>query len=139
NEAAFDVRFTTPPNYPNYDNGAGITYVASSGDSRVTKASSMQYPAASPRVLSVGGTTLNLDAASNYASETVWNNTYGASTGGLSRYEAQPSYQDGFQNNRKRAVPDVAYDGDPATGFPVLYKGGWVKVGGTSAGAPQWA
>ena len=45
----------------------------------------------------------------------------------------------------KRATPDVAYNADPATGFLVLdsygYGGssGWFAVGGTSAGAPQWA
>ena len=38
-----------------------------------------------------------------------------------------------------RAIPDVSYDADPATGFPVYRKGKWQIVGGTSAGAPQWA
>ena len=42
-------------------------------------------------------------------------------------------------------MPDVAYDGDPNSGFAVYdsvrYQGqkGWFQVGGTSAGAPQWA
>jgi hypothetical protein len=40
-----------------------------------------------------------------------------------------------------RLSPDVAYDGDPNTGYSVLdsANGGWFQVGGTSAGAPQWA
>ncbi|MGH9108943.1 MAG: protease pro-enzyme activation domain-containing protein, partial [Acidimicrobiales bacterium] len=38
-----------------------------------------------------------------------------------------------------RAVPDVSADADPATGYRVLYHGGWGPVGGTSAGAPLWA
>ena len=45
-----------------------------------------------------------------------------------------------------RANPDVAYDASPNTGFAVYdsvpYSGtsyGWLTVGGTSAGAPQWA
>src|SRR5262249_49019685 len=40
-----------------------------------------------------------------------------------------------------RLNPDVAFDGDPATGFQVLdgANGGWFVVGGTSAGAPAWA
>ena len=38
-----------------------------------------------------------------------------------------------------RAIPDVAYDANPATGFPIYVKGAWHTVGGTSAGAPQWA
>jgi hypothetical protein len=45
----------------------------------------------------------------------------------------------------KRCVPDVSYDANPATGFSVYdttsYNGqsGWFKLGGTSAGSPQWA
>lgn len=45
----------------------------------------------------------------------------------------------------QRAVPDVAYDADPATGVAVYdstrynRQSGWFQVGGTSAGAPQWA
>jgi subtilase family serine protease len=38
-----------------------------------------------------------------------------------------------------RAIPDVAYDADPASGFPIVRAGVWHTVGGTSAGAPQWA
>ena len=43
-----------------------------------------------------------------------------------------------------RAIPDVSYDADPASGFSVYWsssvrKGAWYVVGGTSAGAPQWA
>jgi subtilase family serine protease len=47
-----------------------------------------------------------------------------------------------------RSNPDVAYDADPATGFAVYdtfdakngnYVNKWFQVGGTSAGAPQWA
>jgi subtilase family serine protease len=45
-----------------------------------------------------------------------------------------------------RAIPDVAYDADPNSGFPVYQTSGsssstkgWYTVGGTSAGSPQWA
>jgi subtilase family serine protease len=38
-----------------------------------------------------------------------------------------------------RAIPDVSYDADPASGFPIYHAGKWQEVGGTSAGAPQWA
>ena len=38
-----------------------------------------------------------------------------------------------------RAIPDVAYDADPASGFSIVRGGVWRVVGGTSAGAPQWA
>ena len=40
----------------------------------------------------------------------------------------------------KRAVPDVSYNADPSTGVAVYCNSQWrLVVGGTSAGAPQWA
>ncbi len=38
-----------------------------------------------------------------------------------------------------RAIPDVSYDADPVSGFSIIKNGKWYIVGGTSAGAPQWA
>src|SRR5262249_17491797 len=70
------------------------------------------------------------------------------SGGGISAYEAAPGYQLNYpipNTGHKRGVPDVAYNADPSTGFAVYdstpYNGqtGWFQVGGTSAGAPQWA
>ncbi len=119
----------------------GVTFTASSGDS----GNGVEYPAASSDVVAVGGTTLNTDNSGNYISETAWN----GSGGGQSAYEAEPLWQSNYPlpNDSKgaRGVPDVAYDGDPNTGFAVYdtvrYFGqrGWFQVGGTSAGAPQWA
>ena len=49
------------------------------------------------------------------------------------------------QTSTRRASPDVAYDADPRTGFPVYdsFNNGtaapWSQFGGTSAGSPQWA
>jgi hypothetical protein len=127
-ETSFDSTFTTPAGHP------GVTFVASSGDS----GSPPSYPAASPNVLSVGGTSLNLDASGNYLSETAW----GGSTGGLSAFEGEPGYQRSVQSSGVRSNPDMAYNGDPYTGYYVYDSvgyGGWLQVGGTSAGAPQWA
>jgi len=125
-----------------YDSGfqhAGIVYVASSGDN----GAGVEWPAASPYVLSVGGTTLNLDSSGNYLSETAWS----GSGGGLSGYEAVPSYQGNWINivDSSRGVPDVAWDADPSTGVAVYdstpYNGqsGWFELGGSSFGAPSWA
>jgi subtilase family serine protease len=89
----------------------------------------------------VGGTTLSVDSLGNVQSETGWS----GSGGGISAYEQRPSYQNGFNSNSGRGVPDVSYDADPNTGVSVYdsfgYQGssGWFIVGGTSAGAPQWA
>src|SRR5262249_57433642 len=69
------------------------------------------------------------------------------SGGGLSDVEAQPSYQQGVvtQSSTQRASPDVSYDANPNTGFPVYdsFNNGssapWSQFGGTSDAAPQWA
>src|SRR5439155_10439412 len=127
--------------YDGHFNIPNVTFTASSGDS----GNGVEYPAASPYVVAVGGTTLNVDAFGNRLSETAWS----GSGGGISVYEGIPSYQGAVVpvdlDPNKRAVPDVAYDADPNTGFPVYDsvksqgQWGWFQVGGTSAGAPQWA
>jgi subtilase family serine protease len=110
---------------------AGVAFVASSGDG----GAGTIFPAISPRVLSVGGTTLNLSNG-NYGSETAWS----GSGGGASKYFSKPSYQTAYSGTQ-RGGPDVAYDANPNTGFSVYntYDGGFEQIGGTSAGAPQWA
>ena len=90
-------------------------------------------------VVAVGGTTLSLDS-NGIASEVAWS----GSGGGVSAYETKPTYQSGWQSTTARTVPDVSYNANPSTGFPVYitnYNGstGWITVGGTSAGSPQWA
>jgi len=98
------------------------------------------YPAYNPYVVAVGGTTLKLSGGT-VSSETAWS----GSGGGVSVYEPKPSYQNAVNSYGNRGMPDVSYDADPNTGFPVYdtvtYSGqsGWFQVGGTSAGAPQWA
>ncbi len=127
NESSYDSNFTTPAGH------TGVTFVASSGDSGGV----VEWPAASPNVLSVGGTTLSLNSNNTWESETAWSD----SGGGVSRYEASPSYQSGMGYSR-RATPDVSYDANPNTGLYIYDSygyGGVMGVGGTSAGAPQWA
>ena len=121
-----------------------MTFVAASGDSGAWYGTS--YPATSPNVLAVGGTTLRLGANSSYSSEQGWS----ASTGGFSALEPAPSYQQGVQGATGlsyglRTTPDVAMVGDPSTGLsvystvPIGKQSGWFTVGGTSASAPLWA
>ncbi|AHI64918.1 S53 family peptidase [Burkholderia thailandensis] len=129
-ETGFDSHFSAPSH---------VTFVASSGDS----GNGTEYPAASPYVVAVGGTTLAVDASGNYIGETAWS----GSGGGVSTYEPEPSGQAlwPIPYAGSRGVPDVAYDANPSSGFAVYdsvtYQGqsGWFVVGGTSAGAPQWA
>jgi subtilase family serine protease len=116
----------------------GTVFVAAAGDD----GAAAEWPASSTKVISVGGTTLNLDTNGNIQSETAWS----GSGGGYSRVESEPSWQNKFGvNTNSRATPDVAFDADTNTGASVYcsieYKGasGWYKVGGTSLGAPSWA
>jgi subtilase family serine protease len=141
-----NLTFTTPAGHQ------GITFVASSGDTVDTLVS---FPGSSANVLSVGGTTLTLNAGA-YGSETSWNQGFpGGSTGGFSDVQGVPYYQTpvtsstaflGDMGIPRRAVPDVSYDANPNTGFAIYdaqsagsIARGWYEVGGTSAGAPQWA
>jgi len=116
-----------------YFNNPAVTYMNASGDEGINL---FGYPAASPLVVGVGGTTTKLDTNGDILEEVGWS----GSGGGQSVYFPEPSYQTGFQGSGQRGVPDVAYN---ASGFPGVavydhYDGGWVAVGGTSAAAPQW-
>ena len=96
-------------------------------------------------MIGVGGTSLTLDAGGNYGSEAAWS----GSGGGLSRYENEPLDQEQFaipdDSHGSRGVPDVSYNANPGTGYAIYDSvgingyTGWFQVGGTSAGAPQWA
>jgi len=131
---------------------AGVFYTASAGDS----GHGAEYPAASPHVLAVGGTTLtgcSGTSCSGFTSETAWS----GSGGGVSADEPLPSYQGGYTGPVSgsatingltggfRGIPDVSFDANPNTGVSIYdstrYQGqsGWFTVGGTSVGAPNWA
>ena len=127
-QTQYDALFSTP----------GVTFVAASGDA----GAGVNWPASSPHVLGVGGTTLTYNTNSGLVSEVAWN----GSGGGVSSVEPLPTYQIGFNNNAGRGVPDVSYDADPYTGVSVFFTdptstnaGGWFVFGGTSVGTPQWA
>jgi hypothetical protein len=124
---------TTPPGH------IGITFVGASGDSG--QAAGSDWPAVSPDVLSVGGTSLYLNAAGQDVGEVAWS----GNGGGQSHYVSEPGYQRSLQGSGKRATPDVAFVGDPQTGVEVYQTspytglGSWQVVGGTSLGTPAWA
>jgi len=113
-----------------YYNHPGVVVTASTGDSGY----GVEYPASSPDVVAVGGTTLNLGADNSYGSETAW--VDGGS--GCSAYEAKPSWQHDT-GCAHRTVADVSADADPNTGAAVYDTygyGGWLQVGGTSLASP---
>jgi hypothetical protein len=137
-EAMYDSYFTTP----------GVTFIASTGDSG---AAVPQYPAFSPNVVAVGGTSLTLNADNSYNSETGWgyNSTslgeFIGSGGGISQYETEPAYQQGVQSTGSRTTPDVSLVADPNTGawisdpYNLPATSSFEIVGGTSLSAPAWA
>jgi hypothetical protein len=138
NEYYLDNMFTTPLGHQ------GVSFIASAGDSG--GGFFTQYPAMSPNVLSVGGTTLPADASGNPVRANEYGWSFGG--GGTSRTEAEPAYQSAVQSSGFRTGPDLAYDSDQNTGVAVYdtllanaYFPGkpWVKVGGTSMAAPQFA
>jgi subtilase family serine protease len=94
----------------------------------------VEYPAASPNVIAVGGTVLHHDAATQSWSQTAWS----GSGSGCSAYEPQPTWQEGVVTGcSKRVTADVSA---VAVGVAVYdsYGGqrGWAPENGTSASTP---
>ncbi|MDT4934644.1 MAG: hypothetical protein QOK11_2536 [Pseudonocardiales bacterium] len=130
-------------------NHPGVALTASSGDSGY----GVSWPASSPYVTAVGGTTLSKASNARGWTETVWS----GSGSGCSAYEPKPTWQ-ADRGCAKRTVADVAADADPNTGLGVYdtYNScgstsvcdvlislgavqgadGWVQVGGTSLSSP---
>ena len=137
-EATFDADFNVP----------GVTFVASTGD---YGAADPEYPAYSPNVVAVGGTSLSLNGDNTYQGEAGWGYQSAAagmfigSGGGLSMYESEPAYQQGIQSTGSRSTPDVSLVADPATGVWIADSynldpaNPFEVVGGTSLSAPAWA
>jgi len=133
----------------------GITVCVSTGDDGSEAQikdgrAHVNFPASSPYVLAVGGTTLHVrkDAAgSTQITEVVWNDGPGSGTGGgVSAVTPAPSWQEGKVvpsinpgHFAGRAIPDVAANADPATGYLTMSAGKLGVVGGTSASTPLWA
>ena len=94
----------------------------------------VEYPAASPFVTAVGGTTLTS------SSNTQWTQTVWSGTGsGCSQYESNPGWQPVTNQCSSRSVADVAAVADPNTGVAVYDsygEPGWMVFGGTSVASP---
>jgi subtilase family serine protease len=120
--ASFDSFYTHP----------GIAVTASSGDSGF----GVSYPASSPHVTAVGGTTLVRASGTRGWSETAWS---GAGSGCSSVF-AKPSWQKD-PGCARRTVADVAAVANPSTGVSVFGPANrrtstWLEFGGTSVAAP---
>lgn len=133
-ESSYDADYDQP----------GVAVTVSAGDSGY----GVEYPAASPWVTAVGGTSLTPDSAvARGWTESVWGDgtegTDGDGTGsGCSTYEPISSWQQTVSDPlcSNRTVTDAAADADPATGI-CLYDSyslsGWsCGWGGTSEASP---
>jgi hypothetical protein len=167
NQQSIDADFTTP----------GVTFLAASGDSGIygdgsdgvgASAIAVDYPAASPNVVSVGGTSVVIDSAGDYpgtgtSGEVAWGTVIQTENGpveegaggGLSDVEPEPAWQSGvvptsLDPTDARAVPDVSMDSGAAQEYDVFTSTlsgssdsasavGWLGDAGTSAAAPIWA
>jgi subtilase family serine protease len=110
----------------------GVAVTASNGDNGY----GVQFPAASPFVTAVGGTSLLHASNPRGWSETVWGRT-GA---GCSTVFAKPAWQTDPVCTR-RTVGDVSAVANPNTGVAVFAPGpsgvsGWFVFGGTSVACP---
>ncbi len=121
----------------------GMSYVAAAGDS----GAQANWPAVGAGVLAVGGTAAWMTGT--VRNEVAWSR----SGGGFSSWLARPAYQSALaiggagrirSGKPARGVTDVSFNADPYTGHMTVVtapgsKTKWFSMGGTSAGAPQWA
>jgi subtilase family serine protease len=118
-----------------YFNHPGVAVTVSAGDSGY----GVEYPASSPYVTAVGGTSLSRTSNTRGWSESVWSNDATDGTGsGCSADEAKPTWQTDTGCTR-RTVADVSAVADPNTGVAVYDTygaSGWDVYGGTSASSP---
>ena len=139
----------------------GVTALASTGDSGSSNLEqnlttyypfpTVNFPASSPMVTAVGGTSLYADTSGDYQSETIWNSDGGASGGGVSQYFGEPLYQrflpaaDQALLDGHRGIPDISWNADPNTSILIYLSffgssaAGYYTIGGTSEGSPDWA
>ncbi|TRM91917.1 peptidase S53 [Sulfolobus sp. A20-N-G8] len=128
----------------------GITFVASSGDgggelySFAQPLADTSYPAVSPFVTSVGGTTTYL--SDNSSIQEAWSCSPGGggSTGGVSVLFPKPWYQgnlsEPFSSINGRMTPDIALNANIYPGVYVVLPGNSsILVGGTSESSQLFA
>ena len=143
----------------------GQSVVAASGDDGSTDCTNnlggaiatlaVDDPGVQPYVTSVGGTTT--PHRGGPAAQRAWDNSSGASGGGISSMWPMPAYQTHapasldvigkrssglpceIAGGYCREVPDVAANADPSTGYVIYWADSWTWIGGTSAAAPLWA
>jgi len=135
--------------YLNWDTSAG-----EEAEPEGPKAGEVNYPASSPDVVAVGGTSLTLSApADTWSGESVWRRGGGGCSLRFAAQEWQRDVPDwsSVGCEGRRAVADISADAAPGTGVavydsvPYVRRGrglknasvpGWTTVGGTSLSSP---
>ncbi|HEY0395963.1 MAG TPA: S53 family peptidase [Candidatus Elarobacter sp.] len=97
----------------------------------------VEFPAVSPYVVGVGGTTVVSDTSAGYVGEAAWN----AGGGGLSQFENSTSWQQtstphttGLAATNLRSLPDIAMAADAFSGAYFVYGANIPGVGDCSTG-----
>ena len=131
-------------------NSSNIAICAASGDwgSTFAGGSSLAacYPAISPYVIGVGGTSLTINNSNVRVTESDFNYAGGGSGGAISTLFTVPSYQNGLYYTpitsnivgsptplTHRGSPDISA---PYYGYPIYYNGEILLAAGTSASTP---
>lgn len=128
---------------------AGITYVASAGDSGNVCDGAAQvgasWPASNPNAVAAGGTETRISTGYAIASDTVWNDDSCSGTpsqcaggGGVSSIYKLPAYQSGLagiSSSTHRNEPDISLPAEDA----VINDGTWGLINGTSWSSPEYA
>jgi pseudomonalisin len=129
------------------DNGAACPVLIATGVPFVPGVVGVCYPADSPYVTGVGGTTLMTDENnSTYGGEIAWQGT----GGGQSEFELPPSWTTPVVptqysvDGTERTIPDIAMDADNNISPAIVVVSGTAEgVGGTSLSSPlalgSWA
>ncbi|KRE87754.1 hypothetical protein ASG75_06465 [Rhodanobacter sp. Soil772] len=118
----------------------GQTFSISTGDAgsnecgKSPSGTTPSYPASSPYVVAVSGTTLTTGTSNSWVSETLWSKAGGSP----STVEPKPSWQT-QGGGTTRDVADVAFDADPNSGAIIIVNGSNAQYGGTSLSAPLFA
>jgi len=129
---------------------AGVTPFVASGDSGSFEdlnspfwngagEITVDYPAADPNVVAVGGTSALTTSPTIFTR--LHENAWSGSGGGVSLRWAIPMFQvgvPGIASTTHRNVPDVALNADLNTGYELVF-GGLTIGGGTSFASPRWA
>ena len=111
------------------DSGAFSCLHSESELSEASHVESVDWPAASPNVIGVGGTRLSLRGDRSYFAENGWEDTLSnrGTGGGVSTTHKRPSWQRGpgvrnaYSNGGRRQVPDVAGPADCDSAFLIVY------------------